>query len=101
MLTGASKKALRDWNDPVIVPLEEETGVEQNEHADHVVEWFETSSRRLSDQERLAIRLRFWEDLTAAEIGSILKIQPLRKVYTLLENSLKKLQHDARREFAQ
>ena len=99
-LTGASKKALRDWNDPVIVSLEEETAIEQDEHADDLVEWFETSSRRLTDQERLAIRLRFWEDLTAAEIGSILKIQPLRKVYTLLENSLKKLQYDARREFA-
>lgn len=49
--------------------------------------WIET----LPANEKLILRLRFWENLSAREIAEILDIEPYVKVYTMIKSSLKKL----------
>lgn len=62
---------------------------------------FEMLSELLTARERAVIRLRFWEDLSAREIGEVLHISPVRKVYTHLEQALKKLRQRALKESRQ
>ena len=47
--------------------------------------------KTLPANEKLILRLRFWENLSAREIAEILDIEPYVKVYTMINSSLKKL----------
>jgi DNA-directed RNA polymerase specialized sigma24 family protein len=46
---------------------------------------------KLSDQERIVIRMRFWEDLTAGQIAGILNIPSEQRVYSILRRALNQL----------
>lgn len=56
----------------------------------------ETLLAALTPEERLVVRLRFWEDLSAPEIATVLHGPTPRQVYTILERALKKMQRLAR-----
>jgi RNA polymerase sigma factor (sigma-70 family) len=57
--------------------------------------WLERWMDRLNDQERMIIRLRFWEDLTGPEIARAMKISPEQAVYPLLQKALMNLRDQA------
>lgn len=59
--------------------------------------WFEHALEQLPDQEQLALRLRFWEGLTAPQIATAMKVPP-RKVYTLLDRAVRTLRTHAAAE---
>jgi DNA-directed RNA polymerase specialized sigma24 family protein len=46
---------------------------------------------KLAPEERLVVRLKFWEDMTAREIAGALGIIPEERVYSILRQSLKRL----------
>ena len=52
----------------------------------------------LTSEERLVVRLRFWEDLSAPNIAALLHGPTPRQVYTILERALKKMRRWARQE---
>jgi DNA-directed RNA polymerase specialized sigma24 family protein len=52
----------------------------------------------LSEEERLVVRLRFWEDMTGSEIADVLSIEPTQRVYSLLKKALKRLRQHTRSE---
>ncbi|MBI5214362.1 MAG: hypothetical protein HY960_01275 [Ignavibacteriae bacterium] len=60
-------------------------------------QWFDEAVGQLPERERIIIRMRFWEGMTAPEIGELLQIHPQRKIYTIIENALKTLRAHARR----
>jgi len=74
------------------LPVSNEKDLENHEELER---WFEKAVQRLSTEERLVVRLRFWEDLTAGEIAEHLRITPSRRVYTILERALTLLREDA------
>ncbi len=85
---------------PRHVPFDENDGI-MNEPAQPNEEmfeqqWFDEAVGQLPDQERIVVRMRFWEGMTAREISGLLQIHPQRKIYTIIENALKTL-----RQFAQ
>lgn len=88
---------------PVIIAYDEmkhDTPVPHNDSDfDGMEHLFEMLSELLTARERAVIRLRFWEDLSAREIGEVLHISPVRKVYTHLEQALKKLRQRTLKEF--
>ena len=103
VLTRSPEKSAHVQRNPTIIPLDEhanESASNMDEEAGELEAWFENSIRSLSQQERIAIRLRFWEDLTAKEIATIMNISPVRKVYSLLENGLRKLRNLAQADAA-
>ncbi len=53
----------------------------------------------LPTEERLVVRFKFWEDMTAKQIARVMKIQPEHRVYTILQNALKTLRQKAAKEF--
>lgn len=69
--------------------------------AGQVEELFEESIKELTTQERAVIRLRFWEDLSAREIAQLLRISPVRRIYTLLGTAIGKLRARATQELHQ
>jgi DNA-directed RNA polymerase specialized sigma24 family protein len=52
----------------------------------------------LPPQERLVVRFKFWEDMTARQIARLLKIDPEHRVYTILQNALKTLRKHAAKD---
>ncbi len=62
--------------------------------ASQTEQWLAT----LSDEERLIVRLRFWEDLTGPEIARALGITPPHRVYSALKKALERLRQCAERE---
>ncbi|HWP81691.1 MAG TPA: sigma-70 family RNA polymerase sigma factor [Bacteroidota bacterium] len=92
-LTRSSRQKLLQ-SSPVEISFDDTRlieGIHTPDEQGELEAWLENSLEKLSVRERVAIRLRFYEDLTAAEIAAIMKIQPVRRVYTLLENALRKL----------
>ena len=49
----------------------------------------------LEEQERLVVRLRFWEDMAAREIVEVLDLQSEQQVYSIMHNALEKLRAHA------
>jgi DNA-directed RNA polymerase specialized sigma24 family protein len=58
--------------------------------------WVERWLSVLTDQERMIIRLRFWEGMKGSEIAEAMNISPEAKVYTLLQKGLAHLREQAR-----
>ncbi len=52
----------------------------------------------LEPQERLVVRLRYWEDLSAPAIAQLLQLPSPRKVYTVMHRALKKIRAQAQKE---
>ncbi len=68
------------------------------ENNDYSIETFERWIAQLSEDERLIVRLKFWENLSAKVIAQHLEIASEQKVYSILKNSLKKLRSMAEKE---
>lgn len=68
-------------------------------HADEIPDVFSDDNPEwlsvLEEQERLVVRLRFWEDMAAREIGKILNLQSEQKVYAIMHKALEKLRASA------
>lgn len=52
---------------------------------------------RLPEKEKLIVKFKYWENLSASTIGTVIKL-PERKVYSILEKVLKDLREFAKRE---
>lgn len=52
----------------------------------------------LTNEERLVVRLRFWENMTGSEIADALDIVPPYRVYGMLKKALRQLRQHAQRE---
>lgn len=61
--------------------------LEESDPTAEMEKWIE----ELPVTEKIILRLRFWENLSAREIAEILDIEPYVKVYTMINSSLKKL----------
>lgn len=70
-----------------VTPVEEETIPDE----ETVGRWL----RVLDPLERLAVRLRFWEDMPASEIADVLHVVPKSRIYTILKNALATLRAHA------
>ena len=58
---------------------------ETDNYDDKINEWIS----KLSPVEKIAVRLRFWDGLTAREISEVLQIKPYNKVYSILNTALR------------
>ncbi|MFQ5569896.1 MAG: RNA polymerase sigma factor [Rhodothermales bacterium] len=85
---------------PTFVPFNEQYHVQDDAPAllADVRAVSETLLDALTPEERLVVRLRFWEDLTAQEIAHILQRLTPRQVYSVLDRALKKMRQCARQE---
>jgi len=92
-LSGKSTTISLDENDPRFV------SDENDPDADELLTWLQTWLNRLTDQEQLIIRLRFWEDMTGPEIAQAMSLSPEQKVYTLLQKALSHLREEARKTY--
>ncbi|HED37829.1 MAG TPA: hypothetical protein ENI76_06250 [Ignavibacteria bacterium] len=57
----------------------------------------ETWVNRLPEKEKLIVKFKYWDNLSASIIGNIMKL-PERKVYSILDKVLKDLREFAKRE---
>ncbi len=100
-LTGPSA---HQYVQPSAVPFDEENAGFGFTETDHdLVELLgslNTWLDELSDQERMIIRLRFWEGMTGSEIAKAMKISPEERVYPLLQNTLSRLRERALQTYA-
>lgn len=62
------------------------------------VEGMENWIADLSSLEKIIVRLRFWDGLTAREISEVLNISPYNKVYSILNKALKTLRERSEKE---
>ncbi len=91
---------LQHRQSPVLVPYEEGKGMAESappsgvEDAALIEQWLAV----LPAEERLVVQLRFWEDMTGAEIAKVLAIDPPQRVYTILKRALKQLRQQAPRD---
>ena len=53
---------------------------------------------KLPEEEKIIIRLKFWENLSAREIADIVGLENEQKVYSMLRNIFKTLKKDAERD---
>ena len=87
----------------VMVPLDENSvSVPSTDMDDDLAEmqnWLQQWIGTLNDQERIIIRLRFWEDMTGPEIAEAMRISPEGKVYPLLQKTLTHLREQAGRTY--
>lgn len=72
-------------------------GVDAEKNFNHVQ--FERWIENLQTVEKLVVRLKFWEDLSAKEIAEQLELESEQRVYTILKSSIKKLRSIAVKEF--
>jgi DNA-directed RNA polymerase specialized sigma24 family protein len=70
------------FNEEIHVP-ENDDGTGEEYYAE-----LERMMSELPSREKIVVRLRFWEGLTAREIAQIMGITPYNKVYSILEKSL-------------
>jgi DNA-directed RNA polymerase specialized sigma24 family protein len=66
-----------------------------------MLEWLERWLNELEDQERMIIRLRFWEGMTGPEIAKAMRLSPEGRVYPLLQQSLGRLRQLATRTYTE
>ena len=87
---------------PVVVSYDtlphEMPGDMNDSSEDHGELLIEDWLKELTSQERLVVRMRFWEDMTAKQISAITRIQPEHRVYTILNRALQVLRKRAAAE---
>jgi len=66
-----------------------------------ILEWLERWLNDLEDQERMIIRLRFWEGMTGPEIARAMRISPEQRVYPLLQQAIGRLREFATRTYTE
>lgn len=79
------------YNDQAIGKEDE---MDENNYDEKIAKWVSG----LPDIEKIVIRLRFWEGLSAREISEICRITPYNKVYSILNKSLKLLREMSEEE---
>ncbi len=84
---------------PVFLPFNENdspVGMSENTtDFNEMLEWLDRWMDELNDQERMIIRLRFWEGMTGPEIADAMGISPTQRVYPLLQKALSSLRERA------
>jgi DNA-directed RNA polymerase specialized sigma24 family protein len=78
------------YNDETVVMTTSPAAVDQ--------ETLDRWLNRLSTDERLLIQLKFWDDLSALEIGEVLKIASEERIQELLKKAMKNLRAIAEKE---
>ncbi len=71
----------------------------QEEEFDELESLSESWLNMLPAQERLVLRLRFWEDLSVKEISKVMNIIPEQKIYAMIQKNLKQLRRLAERDY--
>ena len=88
----------QDWK-PTIVPFHEELGqtgsTQPSMEEKELLTWLEHRLAELPKQEKLVVRLYFWEEMTGAEIAKALRITPQQQVYYTLRKALARLRNGA------
>lgn len=83
------------------VPFDEEAGAAEEISTDdkEIAEWMERWLAELPPQERMILRLKFWEEMTAKEIARAMHLENEQRVYTILRSALQRLREKASRTF--
>jgi RNA polymerase sigma factor (sigma-70 family) len=85
---------------PRFVPFDEEfmEPTEPDYDTADLHRWLENWLQELPSQERMILRLRFWEEMSGAEIAAAMSISPEQRVYPLIKAALQHLREKAERE---
>lgn len=76
----------------ITTPYEDEIMIAENENEYNEFETIlENLIEELPAKEKIIIRLRFWENLSAKEISEVMNIKPYQKVYSVINSCLKVL----------
>lgn len=84
-------------SEPTIVPFDDARAydIRENSKEQHDSDKLEEWLSLLDPRSRLILRLRFWEDMSAADIARTLQISPMSRVYALLQTALKTIRERA------
>jgi DNA-directed RNA polymerase specialized sigma24 family protein len=95
-----TRRPQRPGPDVTIVPYDETTIVADSSFGgqEELLEAVDVWLRTLEPRARLIVRLKFWENMTADEIASMLRIRGRQRVYGILQRALKKLKARAAKE---
>jgi RNA polymerase sigma factor (sigma-70 family) len=85
---------------PAFVPFDEEfmQPTEPDYDTEDLHRWLEAWLHELAPQEQMILRLRFWEEMSGAEIAAAMGISPEQRVYPLIRTALRRLREKAERE---
>jgi len=90
--------------EPMLVPIDEQNASpgsgETESDFNEMVGWLEQWLDELNDQERMIVRLWFWEDMSGREIAAAMKISPEHRVYSLLKKTMSRLRERAVQTYA-
>jgi RNA polymerase sigma factor (sigma-70 family) len=85
---------------PSFVPFDEQQAITAQDEHDYemadVQRWLELWMQELSAQEKMILRLRFWEGMSGKEIAGAMRIVPEQRVYPLIQNALRHLREKAK-----
>lgn len=85
---------------PSFVPFDEQqlaaAETEPDYKTDDVCRRLEQWMQELPSQEKMILRLRFWENMSGREIAETMHIAPEQRVYPLIQNALRHLREKAR-----
>lgn len=100
-LTGASA---HPHSGPILVPFDEQDGAYDSTEVENdlaeMLGWLDRWLNDLSDQERMIIKLKYWEGMTGPEIAVAMHISPEQRVYPLLQKTMKRLRERASQIYA-
>jgi DNA-directed RNA polymerase specialized sigma24 family protein len=91
-------------SEPTMIPFDErDAGLGSSESDSDFAEmlgWLQRWLDELSDQDRMIIRLKFWEDMSGAEIAAAMRISPEQRIYPLLHKAIARLRERAMRTYS-
>lgn len=82
-----AKSVLLEYNDSVVFHQNKNR---PDSNLKILTEKVEIMMNKIPEEDRLIVKLKYWENLTAAQIAKIINI-PERRVYTVLNRTIKKL----------
>lgn len=99
VLTRSSLNRVTSSSSETVVPYDDNLLMEPDDDNSgelevHVNAWLGT----LPERERIVVRMRFWEDLTAKQIADLLNIPSEQRVYSILRSALKRLRESGSKE---
>ncbi len=82
-----TKSVLLEYNDSVVFHQNKNR---PDNNLEILTEKIEMMINKIPEEDRLIVKLKYWENLTATQIAKIINI-PERRVYTVLNSTIKKL----------
>ncbi|MBM2846874.1 MAG: hypothetical protein HW407_2186 [Bacteroidetes bacterium] len=104
MKDALAGSAAHPHSKPTMVPFDEEDAAfgstEMENDFTEMLGWLNRWLDELSDQQRMIIRLRFFEGMTGPEIAKAMHISPEQNVYPLLQKAMSRLRERASQTYA-